>query len=147
MRSKLPWILLAVSVVANIFFAGGAIYTIAARGERTVELVSRELDLTPAQHQGLLALREGLTARRAAMAGARGGLRQAMLTEIGNPTFDRDRVAVLVDERSAQRREIFVDLAENLHAYVATLTPEQRETFLTMAQERGFLRRLLRRKR
>jgi len=38
-------------------------------------------------------------------------------------------------------------VAQDLHAYVATLTPEQRETFLTMARERGFLRRLLRGKR
>ncbi|MHA1600533.1 MAG: Spy/CpxP family protein refolding chaperone [Alphaproteobacteria bacterium] len=147
MRNKLPWILLAVSVVANIFFAGGAIYTLSARSGNAVKQVIRELDLTPAQRDGLLALREGVAVRRAAMTGMRGGLRKAMLAEIGNPTFDRERVTVLVGEWSDQRRAYFVDLAENLHAYVATLTPEQRETFLTMAQERGFLRRLLRRKR
>ena len=147
MRSKLPWILFAVSVVANIFFAGGALYALSARSDSAVKQVIRELDLTPAQQDGLMALREGIATRRAAMTGARGGLRKAMLAEIGNPAFDRERVAVLVGEWSDQRRGYFVDVAEDLHAYVATLTPEQRETFLTMAQERGFLRHLLRGKR
>lgn len=147
MRSKLPWILLAVSVVANIFFAAGAVYTLYGHGDRTVQKVVRKLDLSPAQQQGLLALREGVAARREAMTGARGGLREAMLAEVGSPTFDRERVAALVDDWSAQRRAYFVDLAQDLHAYVATLTPEQRETFLELARDRGFLRRLLRGKR
>jgi Spy/CpxP family protein refolding chaperone len=147
MRSKLPWILLTVSVVANIFFAGGAIYTFYARGDRASENVAEKLNLTPAQQQGLEALRDGVAARRETMSGAREGLRDAMLAEIGAPTFDRERVAALVEERSAQWRIYFVGMVEDLHGYVATLTPEQRETFLEMARERGFLRRLLRRKR
>ncbi len=147
MRSKLPWILLAVSVVANIFFAGGALYTLYGRGDHGIEQVSRKLDLTPAQRQSLQALREGVAARRAAMTGAPGGLRDAMLAEIGNPTFDRERVTALVDDWSAPRRAYFVDVAQDLHAYVATLTPAQRETFLELARDRTFLRHLLRSKR
>jgi Spy/CpxP family protein refolding chaperone len=147
MRGKLPWLLLAVSIVANVFFAGGALYTLSSRGESAIELAVRELDLTPAQQDGLRALREGIAARRAARAGPRVGLRQALLAEVGSPTFDRDRVAALVDEWSSQRGAYFVDVAQDLHAYVATLTPEQRERFLKLAQERSFLRRLLRGKR
>jgi len=70
-----------------------------------------------------------------------------MLAEVGNPTFDRERVAALVDDWSTQRRAYFVEVAQDMHAYVATLTPAQRATFLKLAQERGFLRRLLRGKR
>ena len=147
MRSKLPWILLAVSVVANIFFAGGALYTLSARGDSALEQAVTKLDLTPAQQEGLLALREKIAARRAARVGPPGGLRQALLAEIGNPTFDRERVAALVDDWTTQRGTYFVDIAQDLHAYVATLTPEQREKFLELAQERAFLRRLLRGKR
>jgi len=147
MRSKLPWILLAVSVVANIFFAGGAVYTMYGHGDRTMEQVVRKLDLSAAQQQGLLTLREGVAARREGMTGARGGQREAWLAEIASPTFDRERVVALVDGWSAQRGTYFVDLAQDLHAYVATLTPEQREKFLELAKERRFLRRLLRGKR
>jgi len=147
MRSKLPWILLTVSVVANIFFAAGAVYTFYARGDRTVERSVEKLNLTPAQEQALAMLRDGIAARREAMSGAQGGLREAMLAEIGNPAFDRDKVTALVADWSAQRQAFFVDMAEDLHGYVATLTPEQRETFLEMARDRRFLRRFLRGKR
>ena len=92
-------------------------------------------------------MREGAAARRAAMIGTRGGLREALLAEIASPTFDRDRVATLVEDGSAQRQTFFVSMAQDLHAFVATLTPEQREKFLKLAQKRGFLLRLLRRKR
>ena len=44
--------------------------------------------------------------------------------------------------RSAQRRARIVDVAQDLHAYLATLSPGQRQDFLAMARERGFLRRL-----
>lgn len=144
MRPKLMWILLAVSLVANVCFAGGALYAYYSHGDRGARHVSRELDLSPAQEQSLKALREAVASRRAAMPESRGGLRAAMLAELGNPTFDRARVETLLNEWSAERRSYFLDTAQDLHAYVATLTPEQREKFLKMAQDRSFLRRFLR---
>src|SRR3972149_6827277 len=141
MRPKLIWILLAVSLVANVFFAGGAIYAFCAHRDYGGRQISRQHDLNPAQVQGLKALRETVASRRAAMPDSRGGLRTAMLAEIGNPTFDRERVATMLNEWSVERREYFVDTAQDLHAYVATLTPEQREKFLELAQDRSFLRR------
>jgi Spy/CpxP family protein refolding chaperone len=144
MRPKLMRILLTVSLVANVFFAGGALYAIYARGDHSVQRVSRQLDLSPAQEQDLKALRETIASRRAAMHDSRGDLRAALLAEIGNPTFDRERVATLLNEWSADRRGYFLDMAQDLHAYVATLTPAQREKFLELAQDRSFLRRLLR---
>jgi Spy/CpxP family protein refolding chaperone len=97
--------------------------------------------------QGLKALRETVAARRAAMPESHGGLRTALLAEIGNPTFDRERVETLLTEWSAERRSYFLDTAQDLHTYVATLTPAQREKFLELAQDRSFLRRMLRGRR
>jgi hypothetical protein len=56
-------------------------------------------------------------------------------------------VLALMEARSAQRRARIVDVAQDLHAYLATLSPEQRQAFLAMARERGFLRRLFGRPR
>ena len=147
MRPKLLWILLTVSVVANVFFAGGALYAFYGHRDRAVTQIGRQLDLTPAQQQGLEALREAVAARRAAMSESRGGVREAMLAEVANPTFDRERVAALVSEWSAARRDNFVDMMQDVHAFVATLTPEQRQKFLELARDRLFLRRLLRGRR
>jgi len=145
MRLRLPWILLAVSVVANLFFVAGVGYTRYGTGDDdAIAQATKQLNLSSAQQQGLLALREGVAARRETMSGPGGGLRDAMLAEIGKPTFDRERVAALVADWSAQRRTYFVDVAQDLHGYVATLTPEQRDKFLVLARDRLFLRQLLR---
>jgi Spy/CpxP family protein refolding chaperone len=148
MRPKLMMILLAVSLIANVFFAGGALYAYYSQGDRgSGRQISRQLDLTSAQVQGLKALRETVAARRAAMPESHGGLRTALLAEIGNPTFDRERVETLLTEWSAERRSYFLDTAQDLHTYVASLTPAQREKFLELAQDRSFLRRMLRGRR
>jgi Spy/CpxP family protein refolding chaperone len=144
MRIRLLWILLAISIVANLFFAIGVGYTRYRHADDTVERFTKQLDLTAAQQQGLLALREGAAARRGTTSGSGGDLRKAMLAEIGKPTFDRDRVAALVADWSVQRQEYFIGVAQDLHAYVATLTPEQRDKFLALARDRNFLRQLLR---
>jgi Spy/CpxP family protein refolding chaperone len=145
MGLRLPWILLAVSVVANVFFAAGVGYTrYSADEDSIVERVTKQLDLTAAQQQGLLALREAVAKRRETVSAPGGGLREAMLAEIGKPTFDRERVAALVADWSEQRRTYFVDVAQDLHGYMATLTPAQREKFLVLARDRHFLRELLR---
>ena len=147
MRVRLLWILLAISVVANVFFAIGVGYTRYREADDPVDQITGQLNLTSAQRQGLLALREGIAARREAMSAPGGGLREAMLAEIGKPTFDRERVAALVADWSAQRGTYFVDVAQDLHGYVATLTPEQRDKFLALAGDRMFLRQLLRGRR
>ncbi len=147
MRAKLLWILLTVSVVANVFFAGGALYALYGRGGHGAIQISRQLDLTSAQREELQALRESVAVRRASMSESRGGVREAMLAEIGNPTFDRERVAALVNEWSAERRSYFVDVMQDVHAFVGTLRPEQRQKFLELARDRKFLHRLLRGRR
>ncbi len=147
MRAKLPWILLAVSLVANAVLAG-AVYTLtsaadpAAKRAAHVETVIQRLALSPGQRDGLLALREKARQGRKGSRDGHESRRAAFLDELGKPTFDREAVLALMEERSAERRARIVDVAQDLHAYLATLSPEQRQAFLAMARERGFLRRL-----
>ncbi len=152
MRAKLPWILLAVSLVANAVLAG-AVYTLtsaadpAAKRAAHVESVIQRLALSPGQRDGLLALREKARQGRKGSRDGHESRRAAFLDELGKPTFDREAVLALMEERSAERRARIVDVAQDLHAYLATLSPEQRREFLAMARERGFLRRLFGRPR
>ncbi len=147
MRAKLPWMLLAVSLAANAVLAG-AVYTLtraadpAAQRAAHVESVIQRLGLSPEQRDGLLALREKARQRRKGSREGRESRRAAFLAELGKPAFDRERVLALMEARSAERRARIVDVAQDLHAYLATLSPEQRQAFLAMARERGFLRRL-----
>ncbi len=153
MRVKLLWILLAVSLTANVFLVAGALYTLYGQDDwragpgANVDSVAERLALSPGQRDGLLALREKARQGRKGSREGHESRRAAFLDELGKPTFDRERVLALMEARSAKRRARIVDVAQDLHAYLATLTPEQRREFLAMARERGFLRRLVGRPR
>jgi Spy/CpxP family protein refolding chaperone len=146
MRGKLLWVLLAVSLAANVFFAAGVVYTLytkdrlAGSPEQRIEFVADRLDLNAQQRAGLLALRERAQARFSEVRGDRGQLRDQILTELAKPEFDPARIKALLAQSSAQREPMFLETAKDMHGFLVTLSPEQRETFLTMARERGFLR-------
>ena len=150
MRGKLPWILLAASVALNVFFVAGVVYSEyfapgpAERAERRIAEIGERLELTEAQVGDLMALRQRARARRGAPREDRQEMRARLLDELGRPEFDRDSIVRLMEERWRGRQAGFADMAAELHAYLATLSPEQRERFLAMARERGFLRGLFR---
>ena len=153
MRVKLLWILLAVSLTANVFLVAGALYTLygeddwRAEPSAHIDSVAERLGLSPEQRDGLLALREKARQGRKGSREGRESRRAAFIAELGKPAFDRAGVLALMEARSAKRRARIVDVAQDLHAYLATLSPEQRQEFLAMARERGFLRRLFGRPR
>jgi len=152
MRAKLPWILFVLSFAVNLFFVAGVGYGVFTkeRLERSpqarLDFIAERLDLDEAQRQGLLELRETLRSRREDSGAQRDDVRAAMLAELGKPSFDRDAMLALIDQRDTQRRERIVAGAEQVHAYLMTLDPPQREQFLALARERGFWRGLVGRK-
>lgn len=153
MRGKLLWALLAVSLATNVFLVGGALFGVYGtdhadrRPGVTVESVAKKLELSAEQRRGLADLRAMAQERRKAMRGQRGELRDSFLSTLAQPTFDRDQILALIESRSAQRRDFLVGMAEELHSYLATLTPDQRGQFFAMARERGFMRGLFGRPR
>lgn len=148
MSSRLPWFLFAVSLAGNVFFAAGVAYTVYQErraqnsAEARVDIVAERLDLTEAQHDALSLLRERAEVRRPGLRQADGPLRAALLEQVAQPEFDRDLVMEMLAERDEERRPYFVEYAEDLHGFLVTLTPEQRRSFLEMASEPGFLRRV-----
>jgi uncharacterized membrane protein len=148
MKNRLPWFLFAVSLAANVFFAAGVGYTVyqdrraAGSPEARVDLVAERLGLDEAQHEALSLLRERSAMRRPGLCQADRPVRAAILKQLTQPTFDRDLIMKMLVERDEERRPYFAEYAEDLHGFLTTLTPEQRETFLGMASEPGFLRRV-----
>jgi len=150
MSGRLIWIALAASVAANVFFAAGLAYSIytgrrvAESPAARVDLVADRLGLNEAQRAGLKLLRERAAVRRSGLHEARAPTRAAIVEEILRPAFDRARVLALIDEWGADRRLYFAEFAEDLHGYLATLSPEQRARFVEMSREPGFLRHIFR---
>jgi Spy/CpxP family protein refolding chaperone len=153
MRNKLFWILLAASVALNVFFVAGVVYSEyfapgpGERAERRIAEIGERLELTEAQVGELMALRQRARDRRGATREGRQEMRARFIEELGKPEFDRDEVIRLMEERWRGRQARFADMAAELHAYLATLSPQQRQQFLVMARERGFLRGLFGRSR
>ncbi len=153
MRAKLLWILLGVSLAANLFFAAGAVYSLYGgehrgwRAKVSVDDVAERLGLSPAQRDALQALRDQAPDTPRPSREERAERRATFLAELAEPEFDRARVQALMAERMTRRQERILGRAEALHGYLATLDPEQRAGFLEMAKERGFLRGLFGRHR
>ena len=150
MKAKLVWILLGVSLAANLFFAAGALYSFyggehhAWRSKVDVDDVAERLSLTPAQRDGLQALRDNAAGRPRPSREERAERRAAFIANIAAPEFDRAGMQAMMAERMAGFQDRILGRAEALHGYLATLDSEQRAGFLKMAKERGFLRGLFR---
>ncbi len=148
MRRKLPWILFALSLAANLFFVIGVGTTylterdLAESPEQRIALLADRLDLSQEQRQDLRALREAVGQRWTGMRGGPRNRRAELIAEVTRPDFDRDRVLGLIDRGAKRRRDTLADMAEEVHVFLATLSPAQRETLLEMVQERSFLRTL-----
>jgi len=150
MSSRMPWLLFAVSLTANLFFAAGVAYTVyqegraSASSQARVDIVAERLGLTEAQHEALSLLRERAETRRPGLRQAEGAVRAEILKQVAKPDFDRALVMDMLAQRDEERRPYLAEYAEDLNSFLITLTPEQRDQFLGMASEPGFLRRVYR---
>lgn len=148
MKAKLPWTLFAVSLALNLFFAGGVVYSkmtaegVGAEPGARLERVAERLALSDDQRAGLVALRDQAKSEREARRGGWQSRREAMLAELAEPQLDRQRVRTLMREAMDERAGFIEDRLADLHGYLQTLDARQREAFLAMAGERGFLRGL-----
>ncbi len=146
MTSRLPWFLLAVSLAANIFFAAGVAYTAyqdrraSQSAEARVDIVAERLGLNAAQHEALSLLRERAEMRRPGLRQADAPVRAEILKQLAQPSFDRPLIMGMLESRDEERRPYLAEYAEDLHGFLVTLSAEQRESFLGMASEPGFLR-------
>ncbi len=150
MRARLPWILLAISMVLNVAIVGGLLYGwhgggFGPRPERAVERVSDYLELNSAQEQELRQVIEGVVERRKARREAPPPPeREALVELLTAETFNEAETQRLLNEMSANRNLHWVEVSRDMHGFVSTLDAEQKEAFLRMAKERGFFRKLFR---
>lgn len=149
MGKRLPWVLFSASLLLNVVFLAGAVFgwsTLKApflADSSGLAVVTEELALSPEQAAALKALRQDFVSRRKEMRQSRGARRGALLATLAEEDFDRPALEEMMNERLASRRVFFADMAEALHGYLQSLSPEQRERFLDLAAEPGFLRKVM----
>lgn len=150
MRSKLPWFLLAASVALNLFFVAGVLFphVMGHRGpphwRDPVASATEDFSLDERQVQALEALRARVAERREESRGDRAGFRSIIIHAVEQPTFDRGALALALQQRREGAGDMILDVAEDLHGFLAGLSPEQKADLLERAgKDRRFLRRLL----
>ncbi len=143
MKTKLPWILFAGSLLLNIAFLSGGLLGAYDPWDRAKPDVAEALDLDAAQQQSLSDLRATMAERRAAWGDRRKAFKKALLATLDVPAFDAGALESVLKGRGDGRRQGMLAMAEGLHGFYQTLTPEQRQRFQEAAEERRFLWRLV----
>lgn len=151
MRSKLPWFLLAASVALNLFFLAGVVFyphvrdhDHPRRGGDPVAMATEDFSLDARQVAALEALRERVAERRQESRGERDSFRTIIIHALEQPAFDRAALALALQQRREGSGDMILDMTEDLHGFLASLSPEQKSAFLARAgEDRDFLRRLL----
>ena len=151
MPVKLPWVLFGASLLLNLFFAGGVVYSKATAERLREEPASRmafvvdEFGLTETERESLVALREAVSAGRAQMRREGEPIRKALLAAMRKPAYDRERVGGLLGGRADLFADFLTDALSQLHGFLMELPEEKRDdVFALMDQERRFIFRLLR---
>ncbi|MEO3427282.1 periplasmic heavy metal sensor [Pelagibius sp. CAU 1746] len=150
MRSKLPWLLLAASVALNVFFVAGVIFprfmgdpAPPSRPDPVVAAV-QDFNLDDRQAAALEALRQRIAERRAEGRENRQSFRAIIIDALEQPAFDRAALALALQARRESGGNMVLDMAEDLHSFLAGLPEETKAAFLARASaDRDFLRRLL----
>jgi uncharacterized membrane protein len=149
MRSKVLWFLLAASLALNVFFVAGVLYPqlmghpYPPHGRDPVAAAAEDFALDERQVAALEALRSRIAERRNESRGDREGFQSIILDALSQPAFDRAALALALEQRREGSGDMVLDMTEDLHGFLAGLTPEQKSAFLERARERDFLRRLL----
>ena len=138
-RRILPWVLLALSLVLNLCFVGGALWfhyqkpwriTAAERADR----ISAELHLDAAHQQIFRRYFRTVFAHLQLMRTEVQPLVGDFWTEIAKPQPDEAKITKLFDQAAEARRKVQRELTSETLAFLATLTPDQRTVFVQLAR-------------
>jgi len=146
-------IALALSLTLNIFVVGGLIWAMAGLApprppaERFIE-IGESLALNDAQKAALKTFAATARELNRTLRQTNAPLMLQIWNEMGKESPDGAQVARLVDETTDNRRAYQKAMSQGLMTFLATLSPEQRAQFATLARhpERGggrWLRRLI----
>lgn len=139
-------VILVVSVVLNLCFVAGAVWTrwhVPARWagpEQRYQQMARELDLTAEQRTGFDAYVAAMRARTEKMRQQVAPLIGSAWEEVAKPQADGAQVMRLFDEAAEKRREFQRQASAETLKFLALLTPAQRGKFVAIARERRAFR-------
>ena len=140
--SRLLIVVLVISLVLNLCFVAGAVWTrlhAPPGGRNLVERyqeIASELDLNAQQRAAFDQYIAAMRGRADQMRQDTDPLMGAAWDELAKPQPDAARVTQLFDQAGDKRREFQHDATAQTLTLLATLSPEQRAKFVTLMRER-----------
>jgi Spy/CpxP family protein refolding chaperone len=134
-RGRLLGVLLAVSLALNLCFVGGAAWIRVHRPvppAARIAQISKELNLTPAQHAAFQNYFRTMRRRFQLMRTEIDPVIADAWGEIAKPQPDEAKITHDFELAGAKRRAFAEDATKNTLAFLATLSPDQRRDFVTM---------------
>jgi Spy/CpxP family protein refolding chaperone len=149
MRTRLPWILLAISVALNVFAVAGYFYAKNRHESRMMDrspimAATRDLKLTPAQNEALEKMRADVRKSSSDIRDEMRPLRRELLVELGKDQPDFAAVDRKIDDLGDVQSKRFKAMVRAVHDFQQTLTPEQRAEF-RKAMNEHMARRMMQR--
>jgi uncharacterized membrane protein len=140
-RWRLVYAALAVSAVLNLLFVAGAVWTAMrtapAHGfPQRLERIGNELDLDRQQRAAFDEFIAAMRVRSDRVQQQVSGLYGAAWDEAGKPSAEPAQVLRLFDRAFDKRREINRETILQTLDFLATLSPEQRTRFVSLARDR-----------
>jgi len=133
---------LIVSVVLNVFFVAGAVWTRLhpppewpSPGQRFREM-ENGLNLEPHQRQDFESYVAAMRARMTKMQQQVGPLTASAWEEMAKPQSDEAQVFRLLDQAAEKRRDFQHESTTETLKFLSVLTPAQRAKFVAIARER-----------
>lgn len=154
-RSRLPLILLALSLALNVFFVGGVFWLKiqASRAQMTpperVALVARDLSLDDKQRAAFDQFVRTARQHTRELHEANTPVIEQAWGELEKATPDDALLDRLTAQSADNRQRYQVELGHALRGFLATLSDDQRHTFITLLRQRQnrnmppFLRQLI----
>jgi Spy/CpxP family protein refolding chaperone len=146
MKTKLPWILLAVSLSLNVFFVAGYLYSsklvqrMATSDTDRTRLVAQRLQLDTHQREEFRRLRALARDRATQLRQTNTEVVEALWDEIVKAQPDGQRIKELLEHLSDNRRAFNLAVMDLVGEFLKILRPEQRETFLQVIRNRNIFR-------
>lgn len=141
-RRRLVAALLAVSLALNLFFIAGAVWTDinpppqTAGFDERFRAMAAQLDLTPPQRIAFARYAAAMRSGHAALHRQVHPLIDAVRQEIAKSQPDVGRIRQLLDQAAIAHRAFERQAVTATLAFVATLTPAQRGTFVAIERQR-----------
>ncbi len=142
MRRRLPWILLAVSLVLNAGFVAGFLHARNVLQElRTPDgrarWASKRLKLNPEQRRAFDRIHEAWSGRLRQVARENDTAIEAFWNEMLQEKRDHARAREILDRLLPIQNDVIRSSVDALEQMLAGLTPEQRRQYVKLLRSRG----------